>query len=260
MQDPISSVTLLYNTMLDTDQGPFSQVAFDSVPETAEGLAYELGFEPIVGNTSYGLRIMGLTKYNSTASYLRLGTNGNVKVNTLYDKASWRLWEVTFTLFSRDSLRSECSLPRRCGSFGLCEEDQCVACPSPKGLLGWSSGPLQSWVLVMAGPREESSKCLLAPVSGTLTKVSNSSHVGFIKVSKSVLAQPKPARFTKPEACAIFSISSSFPSPTRSQPAQYFAIMEDFRFKSCGDGNMPPLSGLHDSDAVCPEDPYAQRD
>ncbi|XXG90198.1 hypothetical protein AAC387_Pa12g2021 [Persea americana] len=228
-KDPSSSVTLLYNTMLDTDQGPFSQVAFASVPETAEGLAYELGFEPKVGNTSYGLGILGLTKYNSTTSYLRLGTDGNVKINTLYDKASWRLWEVTFTLFSRDSLLSECSLPRRCGSFGLCEEDQCVACPSPKGLLGWSSGcappklgpcngrsKVDYYKVVGVehfmsrysegdGPmkvgecrdkcskdckcvgffyREESSKCLLAPVLGTLTKVSNSSHVGFIKVSK----------------------------------------------------------------------------
>lgn len=83
----------------------------------------------------------------------------------------------------------------------------------------------------------------------------------YINTNGSVLAQPKPARFTKPEACAIFSISSSFPSPTHSQPAQYFAIMEEyFRFKSYGDGNMPPLSGLHDSDAVCLEDPYAQRD
>lgn len=104
-----------------------------------------------------------------------------------------------------------------------------MACPSPKGLLGWSSGcappklgpcngrsKVDYYKVVGVehfmsrfsegdGPmkvgdcrdkcskdckcvgffyREESSKCLLAPVLGTLTKVSNSSHVGFIKVSK----------------------------------------------------------------------------
>ncbi|PPD96354.1 hypothetical protein GOBAR_DD06614 [Gossypium barbadense] len=24
------------------------------------------------------------------------------------------------------------------GNFGLCEDNQCVACPTPKGLLGWN--------------------------------------------------------------------------------------------------------------------------
>jgi hypothetical protein len=32
--------------------------------------------------------------------------------------------------------------------------------------------------------KEESSKCLLAPVLGTLVGVSSPSHVGFIKMSK----------------------------------------------------------------------------
>ncbi|KAL0399466.1 UNVERIFIED_CONTAM: EP1-like glycoprotein 4 [Sesamum radiatum] len=46
-------------------------------------------------------------------------------------------WEETFTLFPRDS-GEECQLPVRCGNFGLCEDSQCVACPSPNGLMGWS--------------------------------------------------------------------------------------------------------------------------
>ncbi|KAK9004865.1 hypothetical protein V6N11_042317 [Hibiscus sabdariffa] len=32
----------------------------------------------------------------------------------------------------------ECALPSKCGTFGLCDKRMCVACPSPKGLLGWS--------------------------------------------------------------------------------------------------------------------------
>lgn len=46
---------------------------------------------------------------------------------------------MTFALFSRDGRLSECRLAKRCGPFGLCEDDQCDASPSPKGLLGWST-------------------------------------------------------------------------------------------------------------------------
>jgi hypothetical protein len=44
-----------------------------------------------------------------------------------------------FTLFDRDSnWESECQLPEKCGKFGLCEDNQCVASPSPNKLAGWS--------------------------------------------------------------------------------------------------------------------------
>ncbi|XP_002525645.3 epidermis-specific secreted glycoprotein EP1 [Ricinus communis] len=78
-------------------------------------------------------------KYNTTLSYLRLEIDGNFRIHTYEDNADISAWEVTYTLFSRDSWETECQLPERCGNFGLCESDQCVACPSPKGLLGWSN-------------------------------------------------------------------------------------------------------------------------
>ncbi|KAL4574502.1 hypothetical protein LXL04_021334 [Taraxacum kok-saghyz] len=34
--------------------------------------------------------------------------------------------------------QEECQLPERCGKFGLCEDSQCVACPTPNGLSGWT--------------------------------------------------------------------------------------------------------------------------
>lgn len=55
-----------------------------------------------------------------------------------YDKVNYRAWEVTYILFDRDSTESECQLPERCGEFGLCDSNQCVACPMSNGLLGWS--------------------------------------------------------------------------------------------------------------------------
>ncbi|KAK9056925.1 hypothetical protein SSX86_024290 [Deinandra increscens subsp. villosa] len=35
-------------------------------------------------------------------------------------------------------MEGECQLPGRCGNFGLCEDSQCVACPTKNGLVGWS--------------------------------------------------------------------------------------------------------------------------
>ncbi|MBA0816625.1 hypothetical protein Gohar_001266 [Gossypium harknessii] len=121
-------------------KGPLEYVKFNSTSEDDEGTAYGLNLEYQVANSSTGgtLRI-GRPNYNSTLSFLRLGMDGNLKVYTYYDPVFDSAWEVTFTLFSRDSFwGSECQLPERCGTFGLCEDSQCVACPSPNGLLGWS--------------------------------------------------------------------------------------------------------------------------
>ncbi|KAL6535939.1 hypothetical protein OROHE_012783 [Orobanche hederae] len=102
-------------------------------PETDGAFAYELMLE----NPDRGNRILPRPKYNSTLTYLRLGIDGGLRAYTFYDKVDYGAWEETFTLFPRDS-GEECGLPGRCGEFGLCEDSQCVACPSPNGLLGWS--------------------------------------------------------------------------------------------------------------------------
>lgn len=46
-------------------------------------------------------------------------------------------WEETYGFFSDYNVR-ECGLPSKCGNFGLCDRKMCIACPSQKGLLGWS--------------------------------------------------------------------------------------------------------------------------
>ncbi|XP_077249570.1 epidermis-specific secreted glycoprotein EP1-like [Tasmannia lanceolata] len=226
-----SSKPLLYNSdLLEVSEGPLANVIFSSAPETLEGYAYELRLGYTVANSSMsGTSILSRPKYNTTLSFLRLEMDGNVKIYTYNNNVDWGAWEVTFTLFSRDGTVTECRLPSRCGSFGLCEENQCVACPRPQGLLEWSTrcsppnlppckgmanvdyykvagadhfmnpdeegqGPMK---LVQCREkcskdcecvgffyRETSSKCLLVPVLSTLIKVSDSSHLAFIKVSK----------------------------------------------------------------------------
>ncbi|XWS10912.1 hypothetical protein CRYUN_Cryun38cG0039100 [Craigia yunnanensis] len=124
-----------------TQDGTLQSVTLNVEPDTDEGFAYNVLLDYTVANSSFstGNLILTRPKYNSTLSILRLGIDGNLRVFTYYDKVDSRAWEETFTLFSRDSIwGTECELPERCGNFGLCEENQCVACPSPNGLLGWS--------------------------------------------------------------------------------------------------------------------------
>lgn len=166
--------------------------------------------------------------YDAKYSFLRLGSDGNLKAYTYYNEVSNQKWEESFAFFSSYFVR-ECALPSKCGSYGYCSKGMCVACPSPKGLLGWTKGcvppklaPCKSgaktdYYKIVAvehflspyldggdGPmkvgecrakcdkdckclgffyREASSKCLLAPVLGTLIKEVNTS-VGYIKYSK----------------------------------------------------------------------------
>ncbi|KAI3965053.1 hypothetical protein MKX01_013984 [Papaver californicum] len=133
---------LLYYTSdwFGNSQGPLTQVLFNTAPETEEAYVYELTLKFFVSNSSSRTSILGRPKYNSTLSLLRLGFDGSPKVYTYYDKIVYGAWEVMFSLFdtTRNGRLSECKLPSRCGSFGVCEDEQCVACPTPKGLLGWT--------------------------------------------------------------------------------------------------------------------------
>ncbi|KAI7743701.1 hypothetical protein M8C21_014967, partial [Ambrosia artemisiifolia] len=76
--------------------------------------------------------------YNNTLSYLRLGIDGNLRFYTYNPNVQGVAWELVYTFLDRDSMEGECQLPGRCGNFGLCEDSQCVACPTPNGLSGWS--------------------------------------------------------------------------------------------------------------------------
>ncbi|KAK9153020.1 hypothetical protein Sjap_000500 [Stephania japonica] len=115
--------------------GVESTVTFNSVPETSEAYSYEIKYETLYPSTW----VLARPNYNSTFSMIRLASNGNLEVHTYYDKIDHNAWEVTFRLFDRNAdFFNECSLPSKCGSFGVCEDNQCVACPTPQGLLGWS--------------------------------------------------------------------------------------------------------------------------
>ncbi|KAK9150525.1 hypothetical protein Syun_008834 [Stephania yunnanensis] len=206
--------------------GVESTVTFNSIPETKEAYSYEIRYETLYPSTW----VLARPNYNSTFSVLRLASNGNLEVHTYYDKIDHNAWEVTFRLFDKDAdFFNECRLPSKCGSLGVCEDNQCVACPMPQGFLGWNKScdapkikcnggnagynyykvvgveHFNNWYTEGDGPvkveeckakcdkdceclgyfyREDSSMCLLAHVLGTLIKVSDPTHVIYIKMSK----------------------------------------------------------------------------
>ncbi|XP_057952542.1 EP1-like glycoprotein 2 [Malania oleifera] len=140
---------LVYGGWRGTDFG--SVITFDVVRKSRNPTEYELVLAVNQNGSGSGGRrllqvpptrnenqlILNKLNYNATYSFLRLGSDGNLRAFTYYDKASYLRWTETFAYFSSYFV-SECQLPTRCGTFGLCERGMCVACPSPRGLLGWS--------------------------------------------------------------------------------------------------------------------------
>ncbi|CAL9190974.1 unnamed protein product, partial [Musa hybrid cultivar] len=119
-----------YSDGLLSFSGPGDSVTFVCEPETEDNFAWEC---KLIINLSR-------PKYNATLSFLRLDIDGNLAVYTYYDPVDYRAWEKTFAFFSDEKgWLNGCGLTSKCGAFGVCEDEMCVACPSKDGLLGWST-------------------------------------------------------------------------------------------------------------------------
>ncbi|CAK7327666.1 unnamed protein product [Dovyalis caffra] len=134
-RSPNSPKPYLYYAFDSVYKGRLQYATLNCTPNSYDDMANDLTFDLSTEN-SY---ILSRPKYNSTLSFLRIGIDGDLRIYTYNNKVDYQAWEVTFSLFSRDAFQeSECQLPERCGKFGLCEDSQCVACPLPSGLMGWS--------------------------------------------------------------------------------------------------------------------------
>ncbi|GAY67954.1 hypothetical protein CUMW_260450, partial [Citrus unshiu] len=135
---------LVYYTFPISYKG-LKNLTLKSSPETM----YKLTLVSSDGNSL----VLDRPKYDSTISFLRLSMDGNLRIFTFPREVDWlpeegRFWlpeEERFTLFGKDSRGSnainwenECQMPDKCGELGLCEDNQCIACPTEKGLIGWS--------------------------------------------------------------------------------------------------------------------------
>ncbi|KAK9153022.1 hypothetical protein Sjap_000502 [Stephania japonica] len=137
LQSKNSQYPLKYYSNEELSGSPLSQVFLNCTPQTTKHFAYEVRLELFVNTSFTHSYVLAKLNYNSSFSILRLESDGNLKVYTFYDKVDSMSWDVPYSLFGgRFSL---CNLPSKCGSLGLCEEEQCVACPTQEGLLGWSS-------------------------------------------------------------------------------------------------------------------------
>ncbi|XP_022931552.1 epidermis-specific secreted glycoprotein EP1-like [Cucurbita moschata] len=125
--------------MLSVRKGVLANLTLIADVDPDQGFATELILNSDTGSPQSGGAVLTRPKYNSTLTFLRLGIDGNLRLITYNDKVDWGPSEISFTLFDRDSTReNECQWPERCGQFGLCEDNQCVACPTENGLAGWS--------------------------------------------------------------------------------------------------------------------------
>ncbi|KAJ1441669.1 PAN/Apple domain [Sesbania bispinosa] len=213
-----------------TSSGDFSlgKDSIENVTLTSDSDTFDIELSFSVSKSGhFGSRTLGRPVNKSPLTYLRLEIDGNIKLHTYFVDVRAGVWDETFTLFDRDSYfdESECQLPERCGKFGLCEDNQCVACPMEKGLFGWSKDCIAKPVTsckasdfhyykvegvehymskYTTGDRvseancgnkctkdckcvgyfyhRDNSRCWIAYDLQTLTRVENSTHVGYIKV------------------------------------------------------------------------------
>lgn len=142
-----------YSILTNLKKGESLQnVTFEFENENDQGFAFLLNLIYGISNSTGDRTILNRIKYNTTLSFLRLEIDGNLRIYTYNDKVDYGAWEVTFTLFLKAppplfqvtkaelaSESSECQLPKKCGNFGLCEDSQCVGCPSS------STGPVLAW-------------------------------------------------------------------------------------------------------------------
>ncbi|KAI3853652.1 hypothetical protein MKW98_025169 [Papaver atlanticum] len=143
-----SGIPMFYKSKFSSEPLKYADVLLDFFEERLDNLTFYVNPPTSDWGPDYtnqlGLHLQGETnieglwvqpKYNSTLSLLQLGWDGNLHVYTYYEKGYWNdAWDETFTYFASDQGR----LPEKCGSFGICSKNQCVACPTPKGLSIWS--------------------------------------------------------------------------------------------------------------------------
>ncbi|MCL7040072.1 hypothetical protein MKW94_026846 [Papaver nudicaule] len=109
--------------------------SYDKVKFFAVGKRFSLFYEGTGDAIVDREVILSQRKYNTTLSMLRLEKEGDLHVYTYNGKL--KAWETSKYSYLVPSIY-ECSMPEKCGVFGLCKNRKCVSCPSSKGLMAWS--------------------------------------------------------------------------------------------------------------------------
>lgn len=86
--------------------------------------------------TSTALYAFTTPRFSTALSFMRLDSDGNLRMYTYSPGIELNTWDVTYERFKCGEEKYGCGLPRKCGAFGVCGDSQCVACPQPQGLVG----------------------------------------------------------------------------------------------------------------------------
>ncbi|KAI3979126.1 hypothetical protein MKX01_016951 [Papaver californicum] len=123
-KSPHSSKPLLYYSSVvpGSHDGALNNVTFNIAP-VVDGLdtLNQIRLEYV--DRYHGLLVWTQPKYNSTLSILRLCSDCQMDA-----------WEETHTEFISSMYAGQCLQPEKCGSLGICQNSQCVACPTSKDL------------------------------------------------------------------------------------------------------------------------------
>ncbi|GLJ14017.1 hypothetical protein SUGI_0224060 [Cryptomeria japonica] len=76
----------------------------------------------ISDETSTALYTFTTPRFNSTLSFLRLDWDGNLRMYTYSPQIEYNQWDITYERFKCQDGVYGCRPPRKCGSFGLCED------------------------------------------------------------------------------------------------------------------------------------------
>ncbi|XP_010531929.1 PREDICTED: epidermis-specific secreted glycoprotein EP1-like [Tarenaya hassleriana] len=134
-QKPIAYYEYDFFTKIKTR---FESMTFDVVEDS--DTTYGMSFVGEVQGSQFNVSaFLARPKHNATLSFIRLESDGNVRVYTYSTAATATAWDVTYRAFTREDEdgNDDCRLATWCGEFGLCKRSQCNACPTDKGLLGW---------------------------------------------------------------------------------------------------------------------------
>lgn len=139
-----------------TCKKPVSSITFLSDPEAENGFRQEMEMKlanftaapefraPELCNliseeTTTALYGFNIPRFNTTLSFLRLDSDGDLRMYTYSPHIELNTWDITYQRFGCWRGVPQCGLPRKCGGFGVCEKGQCVACPQIDGFKGWST-------------------------------------------------------------------------------------------------------------------------
>ncbi|PON73788.1 lectin domain containing protein [Trema orientale] len=133
-------VPLIYfkdGLLLESRNGTIFDLGLYGETSTKKALSFKLGLALTAHNKVDSVKMdLTRTKYNNKYSMLQLESDGSLNVHTYYQYDTEYLdpWEVSYKFFDK----VQCGLPKKCGELGICENDQCVACPTRTGMSGWS--------------------------------------------------------------------------------------------------------------------------